>query len=722
MDFLSFEDIDLSEIIARIPKKGRDRMQFGIVELDLNGVVVAYNMGEAKISGRNAKDMIGKNFFTEIAPCTQSPEFYGRFKSGVAQGKLNARFDYLFDFEMDPTAVRVTMMLNEVDGQDRVMLLVRALPPDERDRAINDRVRLGEIESQRRLRGASTESRVAASGSDAILPAMQSLLQAANSLPNNSAELDLGAKPKTAPVVVPGPLSASGVKSVSKMTKPQTLDVTVVEQIALGRRGFELGSDMLDRAAAASMALDKIIDAGKPIYGITSGFGPLIGEPAAQNSEAHQKSLLHHLATGVGAFFSPVQTRAAMVARLQTLLQGYSGVSLRVIDLLKRMLDEGITPLVPQIGTVGASGDLTPLAHVALAMVGEGEVLLGRQRMAADAALTERRLSPLKLERRDALALVNGCSFSTGVAALNGAKAKRLLRWSVLSGAAYMQVLRAYDEPLSPLLSAVRPHLGQITVRDELSRLMRDNKLTRKEADDHEPPHQAYTLRCQPQLFGAILDAFDHHDSHVDTELNSVSDNPILDVLAPAAIHGGNFFGQHVAFASDYMRIAIVQLGQWHERVVARLVDPALHQRDDLPPQLRGGSTQSGLMGAQVTASAILAELKTKVLAASVQGCSTNANNQDIVPMATLSARINSECLELLAALQAISAIAVAQAIDLQLKPISEYSAAVRVFYKRVREIAPKLETDRSLSSEIQQLAGYLQYQDPNGEASIQLF
>jgi tyrosine ammonia-lyase len=722
MDFLSFEDIDLSEIIARIPKKGRDRMQFGIVELDLDGVVVAYNMGEAKISGRNAKDMIGKNFFTEIAPCTQSPEFYGRFKSGVAQRKLNARFDYLFDFEMDPTAVRVTMMLNEVDGQDRVMLLVRALPPDERDRAINDRARLGDLENQKRLRGDNASNRLSTSGAAANLPAMQSLLQAGSSVTNDVPDVAIAAKPKSAPVIVPGPLSNAGGKNVNKMTKPQTLDVSVIEQIALGRRGFEMGSDMLDRAAAASMALDKIIDAGKPIYGITSGFGPLVGEPPASESDAHQRSLLHHLATGVGPFFSPVQTRAAMVARLQTLLQGYSGVSLRVIDLLKRMLDEGITPLVPQIGTVGASGDLTPLAHVALAMVGEGEVLLGRQRMAADAALTERRLAPLKLERRDALALVNGCSFSTAIAALNGAKAKRLLRWSVLTGAAYMQVLRAFEEPLSPLLSAVRPHLGQITIRDELSRLMRDNKLTRKESSDHEPPHQAYTLRCQPQLFGAILDTFEHHDAHVETELNSVSDNPILDVLAPAAIHGGNFFGQHVAFASDYMRIAIVQLGAWHERVVARLVDPALHQREDLPAQLRGEATQSGLMGAQVTATAILAELKSKVLAASVQGCSTNANNQDIVPMATLSARMNSDCLELLAALQAVSAIAVAQAIDLQSNVIGGCSPAVKVFYKRVRELAPKLGMDRSLSVEIQQLAGFLQYQDPTGDASIQLF
>jgi tyrosine ammonia-lyase len=428
------------------------------------------------------------------------------------------------------------------------------------------------------------------------------------------------------------------------------------------------------------------------------------------------------LASGVGKPFSVSQTRAAMVARLQTLLQGHSGASERVIMALKQMLDEGITPIVPQLGTVGASGDLTPLSHLALAMCGEGDVVFNRQQRSAQSALAERGIAPINLTRRDALALVNGCSFSAAVAGLNGARARRLLRWAMLCASGYSQVLGAHDEALSPLLAAVRPHFGQLTVREELFRLNLGNTYTKAKADVGVPPQDPYTLRCQTQIFGAILDALDHHDATVEIELNSVSDNPTLDPESGAVVHGGNFFGQHVAFVSDYLRIALIQWAQWCERAIARLVDPSLNQQS-LPAQLRGKPGHSGFMGAQVTATALLAELKSSAIAASIQGVSTNANNQDIVPMATMAARHTSDALDLLANLQAILMLALCQSVDfLAADADKKFSPALLAMHARVRENIPWMAVDRSMTNDIQLIAALMNNREPGGAFSVLFF
>ncbi len=721
MEFLSFDDIELAEVLTRIPRKGRDRMQFGIIELDLRGTIMAYNMGEAKVSGRNAADMIGKNFFSDIAPCTKTPEFYGRFKAGVEKGNFSARFDYLFNHEMNPVAVRVSMMMSTIDDENRVLLLIRVLPAEERERAARDMDRLRDVEQKRRER-------------EVALPAQQPPARI-----SVTRESTLQLTDKSVPEALRMPAQASQFQALpdldladyvpsvapAKSMRPRQLNIALFEDIAYGRSQFELHDGMFERTRKSAIALEKAISEGISVYGVTSGFGPLSAEAANPDPIAHQRSLLRHLATGVGRPFSVVQTRAAMIARLQTLLQGYSGASDQVIKLLKRVLDEGLTPIVPQMGTVGASGDLTPLAHIALALAGEGDVMIGRQQRSAQSALSERGILPLSLEKRDALALVNGCSFATAAAALNGARARRLLRWTMLAASSYTQVLRGFQESLSPLLSKVRPHIGQMTIRAEMARLGKDATRLKSVADVGTPPQDVYTLRCLSQLFGAVLDALDHHDTTVEIELNSVSDNPIIDPDNGQVVHGGNFFGQHVGFASDYLRTTLIQWAQWLERSMARLVDPNLHGQEiaGLEPQLRGRPRQSGFMGAQVTASALLAELRCMALPASVQGMSTNSNNQDIVPLATIAARQTSDALDILANITAIFSLAVCQAMDLTEKSEQgSYSPAVLGMRAKLRELVPMLRDDRAMSGEITTIAVFLSQKEPSGDAEIMLF
>ena len=228
MDFLSYDDIELSEVLTRIPRKGRDRMQFGIIELDLRGTIMAYNMGEAKVSGRNAADMIGKNFFSDIAPCTKTPEFYGRFKAGVEKGNFSARFDYLFNHEMNPVAVRVSMMMSTIENENRVLLLIRVLPPEERERAARDMDRLRDVEQKRRER----ES-VAAPVPARASATLESTLQLTEKSAPASLRMPMQALPDLdASDFVP---SVAAVKSV----RPRQLNIALLEDIAYGRGQFE---------------------------------------------------------------------------------------------------------------------------------------------------------------------------------------------------------------------------------------------------------------------------------------------------------------------------------------------------------------------------------------------------------------------------------------------------------------------------------------------------
>jgi len=689
LELLSFDGIDLADVVSRIPRKGRDRMPFGIIELDYDGRIIAYNMGEAKLSKRNPKEMIGLNFFEDVAPCTKTPVFYGRFKAGVKAGNLNARFDYLFDHEMEPLAVRVTMITSTIEKEPRVLVLIRILKAEERDRAQIDHGRMTAIDKARADRAEKEErDRVEA----------------------------IAARPVS--MVVPSPASPARPAALPPAAtfNRHSLSIQDIDALARTEERAVVDPEMRERCKLSREHFSRIAASGRPIYGLTSGFGPLLDQ-AAGDPEQHQMGLLHHLACGIGKPFSVLQTRAAMAARLHTLGLGHSAASDATLDSLALFLNENITPIVPSIGSVGASGDLTPLAHIALALCGEGDVIFRGQKRSAAGVIAETGTAPLRLTQRDGLALVNGCAFSVGIAALNGANARRLMRWTLVAASTYSQIFEAFEESYASVHAALRPHAGQIIAREQLASLLQGNTRLRTHASSSIPAQDPYTLRCQTQLFGACLDALDHHDSTVEIEINSVSDNPVMDPKRDELAHGGNFYGLHVGLVSDYLRVALVHCAQWCERAMARLVDPTL---SGLPPQLRGDPNSSGLMGAQVTATALLAEIKAISTAASIQGASTNASNQDVVPMATLAARMTGEAIEHQAHLVAVLLIALSQAMDhVARRDKSAFSDSARDLYDGVREISPKLNADRSLSNEFRLMAKRVLGNDPPGTNTI---
>lgn len=472
-----------------------------------------------------------------------------------------------------------------------------------------------------------------------------------------------------------------------------------------------------ERIIASHERLNRYVAEQRRIYGVTTGYGPLADTLVGQeHSEQLQRNLIAHLSAGVGEPLSRHQTRATMAARTSALARGNSGVSPAALDLLIDCLNADALPVVPSMGTVGASGDLTPLAHIAGALMGRGRMRVadGAPEPAAD-VLLRLGLTPFSPEGKDAIALVNGTSAMTGIAAMNGAAARRALRWSALLTAGHGEVLGGRLEAWDPAFGALRPHPGQQRLHRWLQALTNGSQwLTPPEHNEtvasgalerlDQPIQDPYSLRCAPQLLGAVADQLEWHNGVVDTELNSVTDNPVLPDDRDIALHGGNFYGQHVAFAADALANAVITMGVHAERRIARLANPRLNQ--GLPAFLQRHDTglHSGFMGAQVTASALLAEMRTHATPASIQSIPTNGDNQDVVTMGTIGARRCARLLELLQRLLGIDALMVAQAVELRRQERNDAgpAAATDALHRWVRRIAPPLQGDRALHDEIE--------------------
>lgn len=500
-------------------------------------------------------------------------------------------------------------------------------------------------------------------------------------------------------------------------------------RIARGELAITLSEEAVARCQKAHDRLGRIIAEDRHVYGITPGFGPLANRlVGAEHGVLLQQNLVHHLASGVGPRFGYVQARAIVLARLMSILQGVSGASGEAIDRLVALLNAPIAPAIPSKGTVGASGDLTPLAHMVLCLQGRGEFLApDGSPMTAAAALAMMGHGALDLARRDGLALVNGTSAMTGIAALNALATGRAIAWSIALTAALAEVLAARVEAWHPAFSEVRPHPGQAMVAEGLRARIKGSarvvtsplagrRLTGIGALTEELAGQdAYTLRCAPQVIGAVADTAQFHAEIVGRELQSATDNPIFpsDDEATLALHGGNFMGQHVGLASDALSPALVVLAGLAERQIARLTDETLNR--GLPAFLLRGPAglNSGFMGAQVTATALLAEMRATGVA-SVHSISTNGANQDVVSMGTIAARLVADKLEMLFQIQAILALTVAQAIDLrEMEGPDAFSPSAEAMRHMVRRISPALTADRPLGREIEAMAETLARTDP---------
>ena len=446
---------------------------------------------------------------------------------------------------------------------------------------------------------------------------------------------------------------------------------------------------------------------GTPIYGSTTGFGPFVTfESGGADSSEHAAGLLEHLGAGAGEPAPREVVRAAMVVRVLTVARGYSGINPSVVSAYLDLVNSGATPVVPSIGSLGASGDLIPLAHIARPLIGRGLLTMAGKRITGRRFLLRRKKSPVRLEPRDALALVNGTSFSTAYAALSLAKAWRLLLAAErLTAFAYV-TLRCNDQALHPELHKARGQRGQedsaAAIRAEIKRL------GGYRLDPSRPLQEIYSLRCAPQVLGACRAQLTHAEGLIHAEINGVDDNPLIippDADHPdgQAVHGGNFHAQQVAFAADAINAALTQVAILVDRQIDLLANP--HQNGGAPLLLaRHPGRQSGLAGAQITSTAIVSEMRGRCQQHATSSIPTNGGNQDIVSMAATAGRAAYAQTDHLASVLAVLAIAL-----LQLNHLRRVKVAPGEPATDLPDLPPfkPLDADRALHDDIARFAGH---------------
>jgi len=492
-------------------------------------------------------------------------------------------------------------------------------------------------------------------------------------------------------------------------------DWSLEDFIAVGRQEAlpALSSKELENIAAAHNTLKTLMASGQWIYGISSGFGPLATENASSNPQ-RQLRLIYHLATGVGPLLPADLVRMVFALRLKQLAQGFSGIHPATFQKLLKAFQIDFLPDIPALGSVGASGDLTPMAHLALGLAGKSGFQWRGQSYAVLDFDQLKPFSPIEWRDKDALAFVNGTAAMTAIASKNLYETQILFRLSCQLAFSYAECLGAYPEAWHPKLAKLHPQKGHET----LSKWLYENSAEgwfQKDPGSLEPafedkwPQDPYSVRCIPQLLGAVKDQLDQINGCIETEINSVSDNPNFFSDSATVIHGGNFNGQHLAFASDQLNLQMAYLGIYAEKRISTLCDPKLNL--GLPAFLKSGSVgeNSGFMGAQVTATALCADLRSLYQPLSLQTLSTNGQNQDMVSMGTTSAWRGHQMLDLLKSIVSIEAMVVTEALrQRQLQIKAPPSAQSTCWLELIRPYFKSLTEDRPLSDDIQSLAQQL--------------
>jgi histidine ammonia-lyase len=471
-------------------------------------------------------------------------------------------------------------------------------------------------------------------------------------------------------------------------------------------RGAAVALDPASYAAvdAAAATVSAIVAKGEPVYGINTGFGKLASvHIGPADIERLQRNIVLSHAAGVGSPMPEPVARLMMALKVASLAQGASGVHADTVRLLESLLAKGLTPLVPCQGSVGASGDLAPLAHMAAAMIGVGEFLVDGTRMPAERALAEAGLAPLTLGAKEGLALLNGTQFSTAYALAGLFEAELLFESALVTGALSTDAARGSDAPFDPRIHRLRRHQGQMDAADALRQLMAGSSIRASHLVGDERVQDPYCLRCQPQVMGAVIDLLRQAMTTLGNEANGVTDNPLIFAGGSSgggeALSGGNFHAEPVAFAADMIAIAVCEIGSLAERRIAMLIDPAL---SGLPAFLtpRPG-LNSGFMVPQVTAAALVSENKQRAYPASVDSIPTSANQEDHVSMAAHGARRLLDMVDNAFGVLAIELLAAAQGCDF-LTPLRS-SAPLEAVRTLVRAHVPHLEDDRHFHPDIEQ-------------------
>ncbi len=479
-----------------------------------------------------------------------------------------------------------------------------------------------------------------------------------------------------------------------------SLTIDQVHQVAYAKKGSNLVSiapSAYKKMQESRAFVFDIVKKGKPVYGINTGFGALSSMHIAEKDLAQlQVNLIRSHCTGVGSPFSTEITRAIMLLRANCLTSGFSGVEPSTVELLLDFLNHDIIPVVPEKGSVGASGDLAPLSHIALALIGEGEVLMDGKVIESHLAIKQIGKKPAVLGPKDGLALINGTACMAALGALAVFEVRQIMKIADICATLTMDGVKGTDKAYNPKITMLKPHKGQILCVENLNKLTKGSLLKESHPDCHKV-QDPYSLRCVPQVHGACRQTLIHAEEVIQTELNAVTDNPLIFIDSGEVISGGNFHGEALALVMDYLAMGVAEICNISERRIEKMMNPVF---SELPAFLtKNSGLNSGLMIAHVTAAALVSENKYLCHPASVDSVPTSTDKEDHVSMGVTAGRKLHEVIENAKSVLGIELLCNTQALDLQRPLVS--SPALEEVYKAVRAFVPTIEDDRIFYKDI---------------------
>ncbi len=483
----------------------------------------------------------------------------------------------------------------------------------------------------------------------------------------------------------------------------QTMTLTEIATVALGNAAVEVSPSARPRILASRKVIEDIVARDAVVYGVSTGFGKLSDVRIPRGELAQlQLNLVRSHACGIGNPLPEPEVRAMILLRANVLTLGLSGIRFEIIEILCKMLNCRVCPVVPEKGSVGASGDLAPLAHLALSLIGEGEAFFQGERMESREAFRRAGLEPVELQAKEGLALLNGTQAMHAVGGLALLRAKRLSRVADVSGAMSLEALKGTPVAFDPRLQNARPHPGQKAVAKHLLSILEESEIRQSHLKEDPRIQDAYSLRCMPQVHGAVRDALSHCENVLLIESGSATDNPLVFYENGDVISGGNFHGAPLALAFDYAAIALTDLMSISERRIERIINPDMNE--GLPAFLaRHPGMESGFMIAHVAAAALLNEAKVLGHPSSIDNVPTSGGKEDHVAMGMTGALKLRAIVDLGESLLAIELLAGAEALEHR-HPLKAGVGVERAF-ATVRKIAPALTQDRSLSGDIARVA-----------------
>ncbi|MEM2144085.1 MAG: histidine ammonia-lyase [Candidatus Jordarchaeaceae archaeon] len=488
----------------------------------------------------------------------------------------------------------------------------------------------------------------------------------------------------------------------------ENLKIEDVVKVACDKAEVVIPERVKVRVKACREFLEKLLEKGEVIYGVNTGFGALSdAKISSQELNQLQTNLIRSHAAGVGKPLGTEVVRATMLLRANTLAKGYSGIRLETLETLVEMLNRRVHPIIPAKGSVGASGDLAPLSHMVLVLMGEGEAEYKGKIMSGKEAMEKAGIKPIQLEAKEGIALNNGTQLMTAIAALTVHRAENLIKTAEIAAAMSMEALLGVSDALDEKIHNVRSHKGQRTTAKNMRLLISGSKLIqtgREAVAKIGRPHDPYSLRCAPQVLGAVRDAIAYARKVVEVEINSATDNPLIFPEYGVCLSGGNFHGQPIALAMDTLGLALTVVGNISERRIFRLLDEKLNNGLPAfltPPQTKRG-LNSGLMTAQYTAASLASENKVLAHPACADSIPTSANFEDFVSMGTSAAQKAMHILENTEYIVAIELLCAAQAIEY--RDAEKLGKGTKKAYKKIREIVPPLKEDKPLNPDIEKL------------------